>query len=1535
MCIRDREKRAIHYRMRLMNVFGLVILMTLAWSCFSTAADDLHVLTMRKTSLTTPFFSAGREFSKEHNITVNFYLARTGKELKNYIVRSLKHSTLHFTGSVVKVYYTDCENQGYSLLDCYREALEKEEEVSMELDCDMLSGLVIDPYWIPDLYDGLEDLTEWIEEDEKLKWDDILTYSRALAKYNGSYVAVPMDSDVLFLYYRTDRLKRIKADPPNTWDQYLDIAKAEDGMDMNGDQLPDYGSCISRSDSTVAARMFMSFVYPMIQTEGTAQGGFFRFDEEDMSLYPMVNNEAFDKALADWKEEERYNSGADGEVTIETNRKLFLQGKCALTIDYPNLLIRLMSSDYYAKDRTEFSIAPGSRVVLDRKKHMLRQCKCKDNKLCPFAGPSFDQPDHDGMKRRHIESLGHNVNYAPQLVGGWSGAVNAKASSEMKRMAYLFFSYISRPSFSNRMVTKGYGLNPFRVSQFSFSNIRLLTQVGMTREIAQKYLRLLRVIYTHPNLALGFHIVNGTIIENKIMELTELNQHTVSEEQLDSAEMAIANLTDHMSMADKIEYLEFLGNVVRISEDTDDIIPSKRLDFDQDDDDDGNLLPLYIVLPIGVAVLLTVFVIAGILLWRRKHMKVYSAVERNDDCSEPLRPFDWKIDPSQLKLKQKLATTTYGDVFRGFYQGEEVQVMQIKPSLISESIRQQIASEMPTLCDLSHTNVLSIKGGCLDPPDLFVVSELTVQTLYDAIHHENIPPKVVHSLVCDIARGMDYLHSCAPPILHTKLSSVSLLLDKKFNVKISNYGNYFYFGISGARQRNVLWTAPEVLKGDTPTEKSDVYSFGIVLWEILSCKDPYEGVNIQHVAVSVQDGLRPFIPSQWKQKIVDLIEDCWSSDPTSRPTFKAIRSRLADMRPAWFKRTYTTTLASEFVQPKPNNSKIYSATEYSGFFSSQEFGTIEKLNGEVAVLYTNIFGYTMLWRSAPADMEQALMLHNNCMRELILTHNGIVVNNDNDCFTVLFSDPLNAVKCAIAAQSELLELPWSKGLLEQDTASELRDENGKLIYRGLRVRMGIHSGELNEKNSSAVINVTTKITALAEGGEILVSKRTIKKLRAFGGALKDIEIVDARKRKGGNKVFRLLSPLLQYRLEALDNIAFPPHRIPSTPIPSLPSVASVTSLLPPMSSCSTVLDNEHKGEDGSTKSSSNSNIVIQPEQNSLAFQIIDSNTNTVTSSAVPSNPPTIHLNLYGVDEDQLDGMEIDQQTLMMTEKQMLAEFGSFTENWFIPFEQLKLKKKIGEGSFGEVWKAKWRGTTVAVKRFFKQQKSDHIMLELRKESTIMRDLRHPNILLFLGSCIRPPNLCIVTQYMKNGCVGKYLRNRSNSMPWQLRLSMVKQVSLAMAYLHSFNPPIIHRDLSSYNLLVDDDLTVKVADFGLCRIKASNAVMMTKCGTAAWTAPEVLEGLPYSEAADVYSYAIVLWEFLLRKKPYKGLTTTAIVHSAISGFRPTLPENAPSSYVSLIRDCWVASASDRPAFEQIAERLDVIISEAERDNWKTL
>jgi len=108
--------------------------------------------------------------------------------------------------------------------------------------------------------------------------------------------------------------------------------------------------------------------------------------------------------------------------------------------------------------------------------------------------------------------------------------------------------------------------------------------------------------------------------------------------------------------------------------------------------------------------------------------------------------------------------------------------------------------------------------------------------------------------------------------------------------------------------------------------------------------------------------------------------------------------------------------------------------------------------------------------------------------------------------------------------------------------------------------------------------------------------------------------------------------------------------------------------------------------------------------------------------------------------------------------------------------------------------------------------------------------------------------------------------------------MMMDAAKGMNYLHKSNPMIIHRDLKSHNLLVDENWKVKVCDFGLSKIleNQSDFNNMTACGTASWTAPEILRNEKYTEKADVYSYGIVLWECVTREDPYVGMPPFQVV-----------------------------------------------------------
>jgi len=264
-------------------------------------------------------------------------------------------------------------------------------------------------------------------------------------------------------------------------------------------------------------------------------------------------------------------------------------------------------------------------------------------------------------------------------------------------------------------------------------------------------------------------------------------------------------------------------------------------------------------------------------------------------------------------------------------------------------------------------------------------------------------------------------------------------------------------------------------------------------------------------------------------------------------------------------------------------------------------------------------------------------------------------------------------------------------------------------------------------------------------------------------------------------------------------------------------------------------------------------------------------------------------------------------------------------------KEIVLGPRIGKGSYGEVYRAKWRGIDVAVKKMpFSLLQNKEFLADFQKEAYLMASLRHPNVLQFLGSCLVDNDICILTEYMEKGSLYRLLHDEEMIIPFVLVRKFSVDVAKGMVYLHNSNPVILHRDLKSHNLLVDENFKVKISDFGLSKVMDPQQKTMTSCGTAAWAAPEILKNSRYTEKADVYSYAVCLWEFFTRQDPYEGMPVFQIIFAVGSeGLRPTVPENCPSDYSSLIQECWQTDPKSRPTFEQILLRLSEMDSGPEQ------
>ncbi|XP_066298935.1 fibroblast growth factor receptor 3-like [Branchiostoma lanceolatum] len=289
-------------------------------------------------------------------------------------------------------------------------------------------------------------------------------------------------------------------------------------------------------------------------------------------------------------------------------------------------------------------------------------------------------------------------------------------------------------------------------------------------------------------------------------------------------------------------------------------------------------------------------------------------------------------------------------------------------------------------------------------------------------------------------------------------------------------------------------------------------------------------------------------------------------------------------------------------------------------------------------------------------------------------------------------------------------------------------------------------------------------------------------------------------------------------------------------------------------------------------------------------------------------------------------------------------------DWEIPRSSLTLGKILGKGQFGEVrmGELRKRGVTqtVAVKTL-KAYAEERDKEDLKGELDILVTVgRHDNIISLVGACTVEGPLTLVVEYAPNGCLKDWLKNnRPKELNQTDDKTIATGIQLPMDQLIMFGIDIangmshlaamqcVHRDLAARNVLLGQDLTAKISDFGLSRdiYEESEYVKSTKSQLPVrWIAYESLFYHVYTTQSDVWSFGILLWEIItMGKKPYGRMTGKELMKLLPDGYRLEKPALCPQDVYDVMKSCWETLPENRPTFPQLKTTLDRI-----SQNYKT-
>ncbi|KAF9257192.1 kinase-like protein [Marasmius fiardii PR-910] len=353
-------------------------------------------------------------------------------------------------------------------------------------------------------------------------------------------------------------------------------------------------------------------------------------------------------------------------------------------------------------------------------------------------------------------------------------------------------------------------------------------------------------------------------------------------------------------------------------------------------------------------------------------------------------------------------------------------------------------------------------------------------------------------------------------------------------------------------------------------------------------------------------------------------------------------------------------------------------------------------------------------------------------------------------------------------------------------------------------------------------------------------------------------------------------------------------------------------------------------------------MIIETADDLRRILVLDNGVDVISTLEDSQVPLTVDLLLSEIRANVVDPSLYEyHKKCIKSLRRLVDKHGDLPKSLFINDIVRKSSRALIRGGFADIWKGTFRDQEVCLKVCYVStvatKDNNKIVQGFYKEALIWTQLSHDNLLPFLGVTeLFDPDFCLVSPWMENGHIITFLQRN----PDHDKLEVITQIAAGMSYLHSLG--VVHSDIKGANVLVDDDLNCRLADFGLSTdTNASLASRMSGIkGTYRWMAPELLDvsrlseseaggkGKPDKLKRDVYSYGCTVFEIITGEPPFSEMSEPKfVVEVAVNHKRPPRPTDVawcPDNIWALVQLCWAQETHLRPTASSVHSYLERLV-----------